>query len=284
MEIWIIRDGEKIGPTHDYEIRRKIQNGELTREVPAWHEGLPSWRPLVEIPLFKDEFDWVHTGDLSTAPLLDEELAALRPAKPAGPPPLPAKLPLGRRFWARWLDVHCYLAVWWLVMWATGRNIEESLSNILLLVIQLMPWFIAEAILLHRWGTTPGKWLLGLQVANLDGTRLSLKAATLRSSRIMVGGIGFGWGLLSLFCQAFSYFTIRRLGNPLWDHAGGHRVLVVKPLAAWRVSAVALLMFVALQLQMAVTAPYLIKNAIETFPALKEIFEKNPPLTLPQRY
>jgi uncharacterized RDD family membrane protein YckC len=284
MDIWIIRDGEKVGPIQDYEIRRKIETGELTRDVMAWHEGLSTWRPLVEIPLFRDEFDWVHLGDLSTAPPLDEELADLRQPRPAGPPPLPGAQVLGRRFWARWLDVHCYLAVWWLAMWAAGRDIEATLGNVLLLVAQLVPWVIAESIMIHRYGATPGKWLLGLRVANADGTPLSLAAATLRSFRILVIGIGFGWGPLALFCQAFSFVMVRRLGHPLWDHAGGHRVRAVGPLAAWRIISVILLLFVAIQLQMAVIAPYVIKNASETFPVLKETLEKNPPWHLPERH
>ena len=36
MEIWIIRDGEKVGPIHDYDIRRKIETRELSRETMAW--------------------------------------------------------------------------------------------------------------------------------------------------------------------------------------------------------------------------------------------------------
>jgi uncharacterized RDD family membrane protein YckC len=283
MEIWIIRDGEKVGPIQDYEVRRKIETGELTRDVPAWHEGLATWRPLVEIPLFKDEFDWVHLGDLSADPLLDEERAALRPPRPGGPPPLPAAQVLGRRFWARWLDIHCYLAIWWLTMWASGRDIEGMLTNLLLLGLQLVPWFIAESILLHRFGTTPGKWLLGLRVTNVDGSPLTLAAATLRSFRILIVGIGFGWAPLALLYHAFNFFLIKRLGNPLWDHAGGHRVRA-EPLVGWRIITVILLLFLAIQLQWAVVAPYMIKNAVETFPAFKETFEKNPPWHLPERH
>ncbi len=282
MEIWIISDGEKAGPIHDYDIRRKIETGELTRDIMAWHEGLPAWRPLVEIPLFKDEFDWAHPGDAATPPLPGGMGKSPRASQPDGPPPLPVAQVLGRRFWARWMDLHCYLAIWWLTMWASGSNIEDALGNIVLLVGQLVPWFIVESILLHRFGTTPGKWLLGLRVTNVDGTPLSLAAATLRYFLVMVFGFGFGWGLLALFFQAFSYFTIRALGNPLWDHAGGHRVQAT-PLVGWRIVTVILLLFLAAQLQMAVIAPYVIKNAAQTFPALKETLEKNPPWHLPER-
>ena len=280
MDIWIIRNGEKVGPIHDYEARRKIESGELTRDTPAWHEGLDAWRPLGEIAIFKDEFNWVHLDDLDSGPTHEEEEAALLAA--ATPPPLPIGPVLWRRFWARWLDIHVYVAVWWLSMWVSGRQIEAVLNNIWIMVVQLVPWFIVESILIHRFGTTPGKWLLGLRVANTNGTPLSLAAATLRSFRVLVGGVGFGFSLLALFCQTLSYFTAKRLGNALWDHAGGHRVQS-RPLVAWRIIVAVCVFLAALQLQMAVIAPYVLKNAAEAFPFLKEELEKTPPWHLPQR-
>ncbi len=280
MDIWIIRNGEKVGPIHDYEARRKIESGELTRDTPAWHEGLDAWRPLGEIAIFKDEFNWVHHDDLDSGPTHEEEEAALLAA--ATPPPLPIGPVLWRRFWARWLDIHVYVAVWWLSMWVSGRQIEAVLNNIWIMVVQLVPWFIVESILIHRFGTTPGKWLLGLRVANTNGTPLSLAAATLRSFRVLVGGVGFGFSLLALFCQTLSYFTAKRLGNALWDHAGGHRVQS-RPLVAWRIIVAVCVFLAALQLQMAVIAPYVLKNAAEAFPFLKEELEKTPPWHLPQR-
>ncbi|MEI7908173.1 MAG: RDD family protein [Verrucomicrobiota bacterium] len=281
MDIWIIRNGEKVGPIHDYEARRKIESGELTRDTPAWHEGLDAWRPLGEIAIFKDEFNWVHLDDLDSGPTHEEEEAALLAAA-AVPPPLPIGPVLWRRFWARWLDIHVYVAVWWLSMWVSGRQIEAVLNNIWIMVVQLVPWFIVESILIHRFGTTPGKWLLGLRVANTNGTPLSLAAATLRSFRVLVGGVGFGFSLLALFCQTLSYFTAKRLGNALWDHAGGHRVQS-RPLVAWRIIVAVCVFLAALQLQMAVIAPYVLKNAAEAFPFLKEELEKTPPWHLPQR-
>lgn len=280
MDIWIIRNGEKAGPFHDYELRRKIESGELPRDTPAWHEGLDAWRPLSEIPLFKDEFDWVHLEDLASGASPGDEAAELLDSAAAAPPL--AGPVLWRRFWARWFDIHVYVAVWWLGMWACGRNIESVLNNLWIMVVQLVPWFILESILIHRYGATPGKWLLGLRVVNTNGSALSLAAATLRSFRILVGGIGFGWSLLALFCQTLSFFTARRLGNALWDHAAGHRVLS-QPLIAWRILTLVCIFFVALQLQMAVIAPYVFKNAAEAFPFLKEELEKNPPWHLPPR-
>lgn len=271
MDIWIIRDGEKTGPIHDFEIRRKIETGELPATTPAWHEGLDAWKPLVEIDLFTREF----------------ELAAIpRPAEsPPGqilPPPLPRKTAYGRRFWARWFDIYLYSGFWWLAMWAVGQDIEAALLNPWVMFFQCVPWFALEALLIHKFGTTPGKWLLGLQVTNNDGTPLDLAASIRRALSVMFSGVGFGWGLLAVFCQALSLFNAKRLGAPLWDHSGGHQV-IARPLSPFRLVALVFLFAGALQLQMIVVSPYLFEMAGKSFPSLKEQYEKNPPWHLPKK-
>lgn len=266
MDFWLILDGEKTGPFPDYEIRSRIARGELAADTPAWHQGLDRWRPLGEIALFAGDFGRVDTTTATPPPL---------------PPPPQAPLSW-RRFWARWLDIHLYLAAWWLCLWALGQPVAPALESMWVMLLQLVPWFIVEAVLLHRWGSTPGKWLMGLRVANDDGTRLTLRAALARSLRVLFAGIGFGWLPLALLCQWFAFSTARRLGKPLWDYQGGH-VVRAAALQPWRAVTLGLGLFVALQLQMAVIGPAVTKAAIASFPQLKEALEKNPPWHLPER-
>lgn len=276
MDIWIILNGEKIGPIHDFEVRRKIETGELPESTPAWHEGLAAWKPLVEIDLFTREF----------------KAATASPQ----PPPLPQDSPRDtetsptlqptyyqRRFWARWLDLSLYAGIWWLGMWAARQNIEAVLLNPWIMFLQYVPWFALESLLIHKFGTTPGKWLLGLRVVNKDHSLLDLAASIRRSLRVLFTGIGFGWSILALFCQALSLFTARRLGSTLWDHTGGHQV-TAEPLNPFRLITLVLLFAGALQLQMLVLSPHIFKMAGEKYPAIKEEYEKNPPWHLPKRY
>ncbi|MEO7101036.1 MAG: RDD family protein [Luteolibacter sp.] len=276
MDIWIIRNGEKTGPIHDYEVRHKIEDGQLDPATPAWHEGLPAWLPLGEIDLFKREFQ------LAPPPSEPPALPGMPPNAPSGQPPLPQPSVLGRRFWARWLDLSLYSGIWWILMWASGRDILGTLSNAWVLFPRFIPWFVLEIFLIHYFGTTPGKWLLSLRVTNLDGTKLNLSDATRRSARIIFTGIGFGWGVLCLFCQLLSFFTTKRLGTPLWDHAGGHQV-VPQPLRPTRVVTLVFLFVFAIILQMVVVMPYLVEAAAADSPELKELLEKNPIWHLPKR-
>ncbi|MDP3850680.1 MAG: RDD family protein [Luteolibacter sp.] len=277
MDIWIIQHGEKTGPLHDFEIRRKIEAGELPADTPAWHEGLTVWRPLVEIDLFSREFDRPIESHEKPGAIFGDDAQE----EPDGPPPPPVQPHLIRRFWARWFDLYLFAGVWWITMWAIGRDIGETLNNPWIILFQYIPWFILESVLLHRAGTTPGKWLLGLRVVNDDGSLLSLNEAIRRSGRVLFLGIGFGWGVLALICQIMAYFTTRRLGRPLWDHAGGHR-LASAPLSPLRLTAYVIGLFAALQLQLIVVAPFVMENMHKTFPALREHFEKNPPWHLPE--
>ncbi len=273
MDIWIIRDGEKTGPHHDFEIRRRIESGELPASTPAWHEGLDAWKPLVQIDLFRREFDKPIPPPVPQDPQ----------ETPATPPPLPDQPHLVRRFWARWFDLYLYAGIWWIAMWAAGRDIGMILHNQWIIVLHYIPWFAFEAFLIHRFGTTPGKWLLGITVTNQNGSLLSLAEAIRRSARVLFLGIGFGWGWLALICQAMSFITTKRIGRPLWDQVGGHR-LHTRPIDPFRLVAYIFGLIISLQLQMIVVTPYVMETAAKTFPALKEQFEKNPPWHLPRRH
>lgn len=278
MDIWIIRDGEKVGPIHDFEVRRKIEDGELPANTPAWHEGLGAWKPLIEIGIFTREFELAATPR-KQEPVFPENSPL--PDSPT-PPPLPGSTFYVRRFWARWLDLTLYSGIWWIGMWAARQDIEAALLNPWVMFLQYVPWFAIEPLLLHYFGTTPGKWLLNLEVVNLDGSRLDLPAAIRRSLRVMFTGVGFGWPFLALFCQALSIFTAKRLGTTLWDHTGGHRVTAGLLNPARIVSMVGLYAG-ALLLQVIVVSPYTFELNAKSFPSIKQQFSENPFWHLPKR-
>lgn len=278
MEIWLILDGEKTGPLHDYEVRRRIEAGDLSATTPAWHEGMAEWQPLCEIHLFANEF--------KTPPAAGE--IAADGDLPVKPPPAPMPPPCyGRRFWARWFDFAIYAALWWFGMWLARQNIEAAMVNPWIMFLQFVPWFAIEALLLHYTATTPGKWLLGLRVVNHDASKLDLTAATRRSMRVLFTGVGFVWIPLALICQGLSLYIARRLGSTLWDHTGGHRVTVA-PLSVAKMVVFFIAFIGALSLQMAVFAPYvqpspLMHSAAERWPQLKEEMNRKPQWQLPRR-
>jgi len=274
MDIWIILDGEKKGPLHDFEIRRKIETGELPGDTHAWHEGMHEWKPLREIGIFAREFEPAAAPRVQPPPVVSPEARIT-------PPPLPVKTHYIRRFWARWLDLSLYVGVWWFGMWAARQDIEAVLLNGWILFFRLVPWFIIEIFLIHHLATTPGKWLLGLRVLNKDGSKLSLSQSVVRAMGVLFIGIGFGWFILAIFCQTLSYFTAKRLGTPLWDHVGGHQV-TAKPLNPFSILAFVFLFFGSIQLQ-SIALPYMVKILEKTYPELKGKFKDGMPPHLPER-
>lgn len=274
MDIWIIQDGEKTGPIHDFEVRKKIEAGELEGGTPAWHEGLAAWKPLREIDLFHREFDipFENVRDFGED-LIDPPAAATSSATP------PAVLPDAegphsiRRFWARWFDLGLFSALWWIVMALVGRDITATLTNPWVILMHYVPWFVLEAFLIHRYGTTPGKWLLGLKVVNNDGSLLSLGAATHRSSRVLFLGIGFGWDIVCIICQIMSFFTARRLGRPLWDHAAGHKV-IASPLNPMPLISYIFAFFAAVMIKSIILFPSVMEIGSKNNPELRKQYEE----------
>ncbi len=265
MDFWLIRNGEKTGPLPDYEIRSKIESGELGPEDPAWSDGMPNWVPLKTIALFSELFE------------RSIEMGEPGPTDFSPPPPPLPELPdppaVYRRFWARWFDLFVYGALWWLAMWSSGKDLKALLVSPWLLVLHLVPWFLIETMMIHHFGTTQGKALLGLSVVNADGSRLTYGQSLRRSFRVMFAGIGFGLTLISPICQLMSWFTVRRTGGTLWDRAGGHRVRV-GPLRPLKVTALVLGLFIAVEIEANLLAPTMEEIMVKDFPELKAFYDK----------
>lgn len=273
MDIWRIVGGKRSGPYPDYEIRNRIRDGQMDEEEKLWHEGMAGWTKVGDMELFKGEF----------VPKAEKPALAKR-----GVPKLPREYleraesaarnkqdpgkNLGRRFWARWLDLSMYSALWWVVMYAAGRDIGLAMGSLWMMLGKYLPWFALESFLIHRFGTTPGKWLMSLEVKNDDGTKLDLKAGTWRSIRVLVTGIGFGWGLLSALCQTMSWFTARRIGRPIWDYLGGHKV-EAGTLHMMRLVGLVFLFSAVTLLQFAILGPHVEESLVKQNPEFAKYYE-----------
>jgi uncharacterized RDD family membrane protein YckC len=276
MEIWLIQNGVKTGPFQDYEIRNRIADGQIETDQFAWHEGLPGWVKLGEIDLFRDDLERAQRDKKGSF----EYVGPVDQMSPPDVVSLSRKRHLARRFWARWLDLMVYTAIWWLLMYVAGRDIGAIILNPWMQLSIYLPWFMIEAWLLHRFGATPGKWLLGIRVVNDDDTTLTLKSSIWRSVRVWIAGIGFGWGLLSVLCQAMSWFTARRIGKPVWDYMGKHKITVV-PMSAFKIIILVLLFFTAMQLQTAVRFPHEKEIILKQYPDSRAFFQKGEPWYFP---
>ena len=58
--------------------------------------------------------------------------------------------------------------------------------------VGILMMYLLEPILLSKFGTTPGKWLLGLSVRDYDGNLLTLDTARTRTWNALWRGMGLG--------------------------------------------------------------------------------------------
>ncbi len=117
-----------------------------------------------------------------------------------------------RRFFARNLDLSIYAALATVVLQLTARMNFVRSGTLLPSILGLLLMTGAETAMLHFWGTTPGKALLGLKILRGDGSRLSLEEAAQRTILVMVF---FGGGLL-LGQVPVPLFAFISLGMLIW--------------------------------------------------------------------
>lgn len=222
MEFWLIKDGEKEGPILDFELRSRIRTGDVVAEQKVWYTDLDGWTPIGEVELFSNEFE---TSKI-TSENVDDYLAKLEEEEPtsAMPPPIPAEIHLWRRFGARWFDYMAYMAVFFGLVVGQDIDLMAMRESLIFPFVLVLPWIFMEAAALNYWGTTPGKWLVGLKVRGPDLQKLSVGAALLRTSRVMILGMGFAQPILREICHLAALWFAVKKKVVLWDTPVGIRL------------------------------------------------------------
>ncbi len=117
-----------------------------------------------------------------------------------------------RRFFARDLDLTIYTTLVTVILQLTARMNFVRTGSLLPSLLGLFLMTGGEILMLHFWGTTPGKALLGLKILREDGTPLSLGEAAQRTLLVMAF---FGGGLLLAHIPV-PLFAFISLGINFW--------------------------------------------------------------------
>lgn len=99
---------------------------------------------------------------------------------------------------SRWEDIICALIGWGLLL-------------------------LLEPLLLARFGTTAGKWCMGITVTRPDGERLSYSEALNRTALVWFYGAGLGLPLVELVCSYLSYRRYTRGEELAWEEGSVER-------------------------------------------------------------
>ena len=82
---------------------------------------------------------------------------------------------------------------------------------------------LLEPLLLARFGTTAGKWCMGITVTRPDGERLSYSEALNRTALVWFYGAGLDLPLVELVCSYLSYRRYTRGEELAWEEGSVER-------------------------------------------------------------
>ena len=144
----------------------------------------------------------------------------------------PLKCPW-RRFFARSLDWSIYSWLWSLLAarFLPLEGTAEAASSILGWCIALLLMLALEPLLLSRFGTTPGKWILGLRVSDVYGEKLTYDQALRRTWWVLLQGMGLNFYLVNFYFTYKSYERCMAGVPSVWEE---NTVSTLKDTKAWR--------------------------------------------------
>ena len=143
-----------------------------------------------------------------------------------------------RRFFARLLDLQLCQFTWDIVLWLCGTNLLQLTTAVqwVGIVVILAMMLLIEPLLLHWWGTTPGKWIMGLSVTDPDGGRLNVESARNRTLSALWHGMGAYLPIYDLIRLVKSYRSCADGETLPWEEDSQ---LVLKDRKRWRFAAMA---------------------------------------------
>lgn len=272
MEIYVLKEGVRRGPFLPFKLRELLEDNEFLPSDPGWIVGMENWEPLSSIEALEH---WMPRDPSLPPPLPDADADAdaetethSSPAKTATAPDIqdPAEVAARRlRAWLRWFARTLDEMLWFALIWLVGVSAgwlglwDFLVRHPVLLLGPCLLWIPVEAWMLSRFTTTPGKWLLGMQVTDDLGQPLTYQAALKRSALVLVTGNGLGLPfmlLLPVLQAAMSWMLYRRTGTTLWDRAAGSQLRHIKPAPVGiGISAMVILLWMVLGSWITFTAP-----------------------------
>lgn len=126
-----------------------------------------------------------------------------------------------RRLMARSVDF-AWLGVLWDGLLAGIFHIspfeQSGFMELLALIAQIVLVLLLEPVFLHLFGTTPGKWILGLHIRDSEGGKLSLATARDRTKQVLWRGEGLYLPIYQWFRLWKSYRDCAEGIISSWDY------------------------------------------------------------------
>lgn len=226
MDIYWIENKQRKGPISVPDIIARIQMGEITLDTPGWHKGCEAWMPLKDLPALADfvailnkPADPKEAEPQALPPFPEPQQPAEQP-EPFKIPPVPTTIVSTPGIWLRFLarltdySLYCTLAMGIFYMLNLPYNQYLLFSS----PFFWLPAILLESYLLNKFGTTPGKRLLGIRVIFIiDTAQMPYRIALSRSFGVFILGMGC---LVPVFCpimMVIAAYMCRQGGRTMWD-------------------------------------------------------------------
>lgn len=110
-------------------------------------------------------------------------------------------------------------------------TIQDLMRGLPSMAVAILLMLALEPLWLSKFGTTPGKWILGLSVRRWDGRRMTYQEALVRSSLVAFYGMGLELPIFNLV-RLWKSYSASDAGEALpWEEES---MLVLKDKRAWR--------------------------------------------------
>lgn len=224
MKIWIIEQGQSKGPLDFYQLASRLRNGSLDPSTHAWHEGQTEWKKISDMELFQPV---LHPAESTLEDRLKHDTVF-----DVTPPPLTSQstvteLPppaVFRRFCARMFDLCLWHQLVMCLLMLSGKNVVQALLNGWFNIALLLAWLPLEALMIHLFRCTPGKFLLGLRLNFAPNVTPSFWKSLQRTAHVMIMGLGFTQPFAMPFYLVLSLWFTHKNRESLWDRMVGSRV------------------------------------------------------------
>lgn len=247
MRIFLAENGLKTGPFLPWEVRSRIERGEVNLDTLGWHEGCEEWVPLRDLPALgmaaRDLPGGEEVAGTGGGPSMSSPVAVA--GATSG---MDARARPWHRFAARMFDLIFWFTVMALAMEPFGGGFANVLTQPAWIVGSQLLMVVAEATCLTLFGATPGKALLGLRVVAKGGSLAPMAFSPALQRALLVYAVGSPTYLpvyITVCAWIFHHVNLTKLGASWWDRRLGSEVLGTP--VTWRRILVFCLCFIALE-------------------------------------
>ena len=146
---------------------------------------------------------------------------SLTPVPPAPSLQGPSQIKPWLRFWARHFDYILYVFILTLILFLITPQLLNKLFfkeyEWVFVLFLIFLWVFMEAVLISKWETTLGKWLLSISIKDQHNNKIDYNRSFERAIKVYWRGMGIGFPIAFLITQVIAFNKLKKNGMTTWD-------------------------------------------------------------------